>query len=70
MRQPRIGIGPFVSQVHRYPRASGGLPLSKSGLTSAPRLPQARQTNRDPMSRSRTSSAHRSPFKATLWLPP
>lgn len=34
----------------------GGLPLSKSGLTSAPRLPQPAQTKRGSTSDKRTSS--------------
>jgi urease accessory protein len=40
----------------------------KSGLTSAPRLPQARQTNRGSISDSRRSSGQGSPLTAIEWL--
>jgi hypothetical protein len=40
----------------------------KSGLTSAPRLPHAEQTNRASISDSRTSSGHWSALIAIEWL--
>ena len=47
---------------------SGGITLCQSGLTSAPRLPQARQTNRASISDSLTSSGQPSPLIAIEWL--
>jgi hypothetical protein len=41
---------------------------SKSGRTSAPRLPQAVQTKLPSISESRTSSGHLSPLTAVQWL--
>jgi hypothetical protein len=51
----------------RWPERQGLFQL-KSGLTSAPRLPQAAQTKRGSISDSRTSSGQRSAFIAMLWL--
>ena len=47
---------------------TGILSQLKSGRTSPPRLPQARQTNRGLRSDSRSSSGQVSPLIAIEWL--
>jgi len=53
----------------QYPRVlAAGLSQSKSGRTSAPRLPQAPHVNRESISESLTSSGHLLALIATKWL--